>query len=390
MAFAFPESDFQSQIRTVEMHTTGEPTRIIYEGYPDLRGTLLEQRAQAKTGYDHIRRRLMYEPRGHYDMYGAVLRPFTELTESGKAQMGVLFMTNGGYSTMCGHATIALGRFLLDASEQGSTIFSKKTKLEHDPTIKTSLLYLHAPCGLLEVTVPTNAAGTASDPSRPVSFITVPSFATGINIQIPIPDAFRWPQLHDDQRVTADFSYGGAFYCMIEAAELGFPEGLASPNIPAMNFATRQLKAAINNDPELRHLFKHPDHDDLGFLYSIMIVDKQLGIAAEGTQGAETGLCFFSDQQIDRSPTGSAVQARIALARFELQLDDKWTYHSLVSNSWRGNGAFIGSAVENLGSHLDNSVFKVRVEGFAAYTGYSTFFVEAADPLGDDGFFFGK
>ena len=392
MAANFPESQFPGQIRTVEMHTTGEPTRIVYEGYPDLRGTLLEQRAQAKRDHDHIRRRLMYEPRGHYDMYGAVLRPFTELTESGKAHMGVLFMTNDGYSTMCGHATIALGRFLLDASEQESTISPNKTKLEHDPTTKTSLLYLHAPCGLLEVTVPTNDAGTASDPSRPVSFIGVPSFATGINIQIPIPDVFRWPELGVHYNVTADFSYGGAFYCMIHAAELGFPKGLQTPDVSAMDFATKQLKAAINDNPELRHLFQHPDHDDLGFLYSIIVVDKQLGVAAEGTQGAETGLCFFSDQQIDRSPTGSAVQARIALAiaRSNLQLGYRWTYHSLVSNRWNGKGAFVGSAIEKLGSHLDKPVSRVRVEGFASYTGYSTFFVEATDPLGDDGFFFGK
>ncbi len=220
----FPESQFRGQIRTVEMHTSGEPTRIIYEGYPDLKGTLLEQRAQAKRDHDHIRRRLICEPRGHYDMYGAVLRPHTELTESGNAHMGVLFMTNDGYSTMCGHATIALGRFLLDASEQGSTVFSKKTKLKHDSTTQTSLLYLHAPCGLLEVTVPTNDARTESDSSRPVSFVGVPSFPTGINIQIPIPEAFRWPQLDLDHSVTPDFSYGELFIAWSRQQSLASPK----------------------------------------------------------------------------------------------------------------------------------------------------------------------
>ncbi len=159
-----------------------------------------------------------------------------------------------------------------------------------------------------------------------------------------------------------------------------------------MNLATKQLKAAINGNPELRHLFQHPDHNDLGFLYSIMVVDKHLGLAAEGTKGAETGLCFFSDQQIDRSPTGSAVQARIALAiaKSELELAERFTYHSLVSNSWIEKGAFTGSAFENIGRHLDYPVFRVIVEGFASYTGYATFFVEATDPLGDDGFLLGR
>ena len=388
----FDDSSFQAQIRTVEMHTTGEPTRIVYEGYPELRGTLLEQRAQAKKDHDHIRRRLMYEPRGHYDMYGAVLRPHTELTESGDAHIGVLFMTNDGYSTMCGHATIALGRFLIDMSEQLSAMFPHRTRIRRDSNKKTALLKLHAPCGLLEVTVPTNNLGTKSDPTRPVSFKSVPSFATGFNVNIPISDAFSWPELGRRSSVTVDFSYGGAFYCMIQAKELGFPDGLKQPDITAMDLASKQLKAAINGNPELRHLFQHPEHDDLSFLYSVMIVDKQVGVAQQDTKGGETGLCFFADQQIDRSPTGSAVQARVALAvaKHELPMADRWTYHSLVSNSWNGKGAFIGSAVEIMGRHHDFPIIKVCVEGFASYTGHSTFFVEVTDPLGDGGFLFGK
>src|ERR1051326_2946907 len=91
-------------IECVEMHSTGEPTRIVVKGYPSLDGTLLQQRAQAKVQHDHVRKRLMLEPRGHADMYGAILRPETELTASGYAHIGVLFMHNEGYSTMCGHA----------------------------------------------------------------------------------------------------------------------------------------------------------------------------------------------------------------------------------------------------------------------------------------------
>ena len=159
-----------------------------------------------------------------------------------------------------------------------------------------------------------------------------------------------------------------------------------------MGLASKQLKAAINWNPALRYLFQHPDHDELSFLYAIMIVDKGLGAVAYGTKGAETGLCFFSDQQIDRSPTGSAVQARIALAiaKMELELGDRWTYHSLISNSWRGRGAFVGHAIEDTGSQSGFPAFKVRVKGLASYTDYSTFFVEATNQLGDDGFLFGK
>lgn len=398
MAVILDESQIIHHIKCVEMHTTGEPTRVIYEGFPDIQGTLLEQRAQAKREYDHVRRRLILEPRGHYDMYAAVLRPRTELTESGEAHMGTLFMTNDGFSTMCGHATIALGRFLLDTSE---AIFPQRANLKHDPNTNTALLKLHAPCGLLEVTVPTSNTGTTSDPSRPVSFISVPSFATGVSVHIPVTEDFRWPQLGHRDSVIGDFSYGGAFYCMIHATELGFDDGLANPNIPELNFATKQLKAAIKANPNLHELFQHPDHEDLGFLYSIIVVDKSLPVpvpsasASASTPTAETGLCFFASQQIDRSPTGSGVAARIALAiaTSTLPIGEKRTYHSLVSNRFHGKGAFIGSAVavKETPRHANNHpVVKVCVEGFAYYTGYSDFFVEQSDPMGDDGFVFGR
>src|SRR5262249_23176463 len=99
------------RIETVEMHTGGEPVRIVTAGYPAIPGrTILEKRRHARDHLDQFRRRLMFEPRGHYDMYG-VLPVDPDLPG---ADMAVLFIHNEGYSTMCGHATIALGRYALD------------------------------------------------------------------------------------------------------------------------------------------------------------------------------------------------------------------------------------------------------------------------------------
>ncbi|KAK4624483.1 Trans-L-3-hydroxyproline dehydratase [Fulvia fulva] len=378
-------------ITCVDLHTTGEPTRIVISGYPDLTGTLLEQRAEAKHSHDHIRRQLLLEPRGHSDMYGAILRQNTEQTASGDAHIGVLFATNSGYSTMCGHATIALGRVLLDTHDKA--VFSNRDKVAFDAETKTASLTLHAPCGLVHVTVPTNSNGTASDPTRPVSHISVPSFTTGINIKVFLKAPYRWPELCGRHHVTADFSYGGAFYCFITAAELGFPDGLSSPvDIDAMNVATRNLKAAINENSEMKHLFSHPDHNDLGFLYSIIVADKDAGVPIAQSTRAETGLCFFSDQQVDRSPTGSGVAARIALAqaRGELTKDESITYHSLLSNSLGGRGGFVGSLHEVVGMQGAFPVVRARVEGYASYTGTSTFVVEKDDALGQDGFLFDR
>ena len=98
-------------LTVVDMHTGGEPLRVITGGYPDIpRGTILEKRAYVRDNLDHLRKLLIFEPRGHYDMYGALL---VEPDLPG-ADLAVLFMHNEGYSTMCGHAIIALGRYAVD------------------------------------------------------------------------------------------------------------------------------------------------------------------------------------------------------------------------------------------------------------------------------------
>ena len=372
------------------MHTTGEPTRIIYKGFPSLPGTLLEQRALAKANHDHIRQQLILEPRGHWDMYGAVLCPDTELVASGEAHIGVLFMHNEGFSTMCGHATIALGRFLVDTHDL--RIFPKRNELVYDEVERTTMIDLHAPCGVVKITVPCKENGYRSDGMRQVSFVSVPSFATGIQIDVPIPENLRWPQLGNRASLVADISYGGTFYCIVPAVEMGFLGTLKKIDMAAMNIATRSLKEAINTNPKLQQYLRHPDSEDLGFLYSVMVVDASIGVAAEDTAGVETGLCFFADQQVDRSPTGGAVASRVALAHAKgsRKLGERWTYHSLVSNGFDGCGSFVGSVVEeleqpNVGGGSQACV-RVKVEGNAYYTGFHCFVVEDGDRIGAKGF----
>ncbi|CAG8908686.1 unnamed protein product [Penicillium egyptiacum] len=383
-------------ITCVEMHTAGEPTRIIWDGIPPLTGTLLEQRAQAKSQFDEFRRILMLEPRGHYDMYGAILRPQTELVSSGEAHIGVLFMHNEGFSTMCGHATLALGRFLVDVDEE---VFPRRKELRYDPLSRTTTLNLHVPCGVVEVTVPTLGSGR-SDASRPVSFVSVPSFATAISLQVPIPEKYRWAELHGKTAVTADFAYGGAYYCMVSAEELGFASGLGEVKLQDMDHATKLLKDAVVTNPDLQYLTRDMRTAEEGFLYGIMITDTRLGhvSASEGTAAAraqvdasseETGLCFFANQQIDRSPTGSCVAARVALAHAKGTLPggEKRIYNSLVTRAYRGLSGFVGSVFDDAGtSGGDKRSIRVCVEGYGYYTGYHSFVVEKEDGLGVDGF----
>ncbi|KAF7308017.1 Proline racemase [Mycena kentingensis (nom. inval.)] len=364
-------------IKIVDMHTSGEPTRIIVDGYPDLEGTtLLEKRRCARKRWDAIRQRLMREPRGHAEMYGAILVQETELTRAGEADIGVLFCHNEGYSTMCGHATVALGRFLVDTQDRRVFPSRDKLPIEHDAETGTdvTVLRLHAPCGVINVRVPT--VDGRSDAGRSVSFLGVPSYASALGLAVRL----------DDREVMVDIAFGGAFYAIVTDAALGFPSGLRSgteSSLDELNSATRRLKAAvIEQHPDA---LRHPDAD-LRFLYGVIVVDT----SQQTRSGEELGICFFADQQIDRSPTGSGVMARVALAvdKGLMRLGESRVYHSVVSamasvGDGPGDG-FRGTAVET----LEGQGTVVRVEGRAFYTGATSFVVEQEDTM-PDGFVVG-
>lgn len=377
-------------IKCIDMHTTGEPTRIIYSGFPRLTGTLLDQRDQAQSQYDNIRKRLMLEPRGHDAMYGAIIIPETELVHSGEAHIGVLFTHNGGFSTMCGHATIALGRFLVDTHDL--SVFPKRDDLVFDPATKQVAVNIHAPCGVVRVTVPTTADGQKSDPSRPVSFLSTPAYAAAIKLDVGIPAQVRWPELGSRESITVDVSYGGAFYALVDARDLGFKNGLKDVDLEAMSQAVKKLKKYLTTHPEVVQAMQHAEDPRLSFLYSVMVVDRELGSWPSGVDGTETGLCYFADNQIDRSPTGSCVTTRMALAHAKASrsLGQRWAYNSLVSNHFN-TGAFTAIIVEE---HVKVTEYNgevrdavvVCVEGSAYYTGAMTFVIEEGDVTSESGF----
>lgn len=371
------------------MHSTGEPTRIIYSGFPDLHGTLLDQRAQAAAQHDHIRRRTMLEPRGHNDMYGAIIRAETELVARGEAHVGVLFTHNGGFSTMCGHATIALGRFLVDTHDMA--VFPRRRELVVDAEAGAVDLNLHAPCGVVRVRVPVVDGGRRSDASRPVRFLSTPAFASGLRLEIPISPETRWPALGRRECVTLDVSYGGAFYAIVTAQELGFAHGLRNIDLDAVTRCVQKLKPYLSTRPEIVSAVQHPQDTRLSFLYSVMIVDSTFGAKPADVDGAETGLCYFADNQIDRSPTGSCVSARMALARAKglRGVGQRWAYNSLVSNAF-GTDMFNAEILEEVAIEgaegIASTGVVVQVEGQAFYTGSSTFVVEDGDAISSGGF----
>lgn len=332
----------------------------------------------------------MREPRGHKEMYGAIIVPETELTLSGEADVGVLFCHNGeymregisthphvlhkeGYSTMCGHGTIALGRFLVDTQEE--KVFPRRGQVQFDEEKAECRLRLHAPCGVVDVTVPSIRQGdkVQSDPDREVQFVSVESFAAAVDLEVEVPEELQWQELRDAGKsaVKFDIAYGGAFYVIVQEKELGFERIRDGVDVKRLDAATATLKQLVSARKEI---FRgHELAADLEYLYGVIVVDEGEGwVGLGGMDGGRVGACFFADQQLDRSPTGSGVSARVALAKAKGLLRDgeRVRFDSLLSAGAGGAaGAFVGSATAG---------GRAMVQGRAFYTGASAFVVEDA------------
>lgn len=326
------------RITTVEMHTGGEPVRIVTGGYPPVTGaTLQAKRRYAMTHLDHLRRRLMAEPRGHAEMYGVLpVEP-----DRPDADLAVLFLHNEGYSTMCGHAVIALGRFAVDRGLVPAC----------EPE---TIVRIQCPCGLVtaRVEVRDGRAGR-------VRFTSVPAFVLARDAVV-LTDTFG--------PVGLDVAYGGAFYGIVPAGELGLD--LHHSPLGRIVEAALQLKAAGAGQLEL----SHPDDPDLAFLYGIILTDGGSGAGTEPT----LNVCVFADGQVDRSPTGSGVTARMALLHRRGRTEPGRTH---LFRSVTG-AVFTGKVVATTTAGPHPAVV-VEVGGEAFYTGEAAFSREAGDPLGD-------
>jgi proline racemase len=325
-------------LRVIDMHTAGEPVRIVESGYPPLTGaTLLEKRREARERHDHLRRRLMLEPRGHGGMYGVI--PTTPTHPD--AAIAVLFTHQEGYSTMCGHATIALGRWLADSGAVPLSGAGASFRIE-------------APCGLLRVEVLPSAAEAPL-----VTFESVPSFASHLDQALEVPGYGR---------VRFDVAFGGAYYAILPASRIGLP--LMTTPLSELVRAGVAITSAVRTALPIRHTAA----PDLGFLYgTILTDDTQLG---SGGNDPSYNFCIFAEGQIDRSPTGSGVTARFALAaaRGEIGVGSSREVRGIS-----GQG-FIGTlvAAEPTAAGI---VSRVRVAGRAYYTARSEFVAEPEDPF---------
>ena len=285
------------RVLTVDAHAEGEPLRVIMSGFPQPEGTtVLERRQHARAHLDRFRSALVWEPRGHADMYGCLVMP----PVTAEADLAVLFIHNEGFSTMCGHGIIGVCTVLLE------TGYLPAREPEASVVIDT-------PAGLVRARATVDRGRV-----RDVRFVNVPSFAQALEERVDVP---AWGA------VTYDLAYGGAFYAFVDAAGLGLD--LEVSNVGAIIQAGREIKDAV----AASHEVVHPEEPDLGFLYGTIFTGP-----ASDPQHHSRHVCVFADGEVDRSPTGTGVSARLAIlhARGELETGKEITIESLIGTRFTG------------------------------------------------------
>ena len=245
----------RATLETIDLHAGGEPIRLIRSGYPRVPSApILERRRWVREYADGARQVLMYEPRGHRDMYGAVLLP----PHRDDADIAVLFMHNEGYSTMCGHGVIALTTGLI---EEGL----------YPATMPVTTIRWETPAGLVTARADVALGEDGGPEVRGVRFTNVPSYLHQSDIGVAVEGRGE---------VLVQLAFGGAYYGIVDAADLGLR--VVPESIEALASAGVTITEALRRD----HSPTHPTDADLGFVYGTIIVD-HVPVHRAGWSGAD-------------------------------------------------------------------------------------------------------
>jgi proline racemase len=266
-------------VRTVDYHTGGEPFRIVPEPPVPIPGPTVAQRrvhAMADRDVDGLRRLLCHEPRGHADMYGGFLVP----PDDDGAHLGVLFWHKDGFSTACGHGTIALGTWAV-----------RSGLVPADPA-GTTEVRIDVPSGRVTARVHTQGGKV-----RDVDFVSVPSWSVAHDV----------PVATSRGTVAVDVGFGGAFYAQLDVATLGLT--LTPHHVPALVALGREVKRALDRGPHARH----PNDERLSGIYGTVLYE-DLGRTPAGDLH-QRNVTVFADGEVDRSPCGSGTASRLAVLR---------------------------------------------------------------------------
>ncbi len=324
------------KIKTIDMHTGGEPLRVIIDGLPELKGNnVLDYRNYMRDNYDYLRTALMHEPRGHADMYGCILLP----PNDDKGDFGILFLHNEGYSTMCGHAIIAITTLAIEMNWIDVKEGENQLKID-------------APCGRI-----TSFAKVKNGKVEGVYFHCVPSFVVALDQTVEVEGLGT---------VIYDLAYGGAFYAYVDATKLRLD--LIPENYNVLIQKGMDIKRAVIKTSKL---VKHPFEKDLSFLYGTIFIG---GPISNGIDSRN--VCIFAEGEVDRCPTGSGVSGRLPIhyKRNEITIGESMTVESITGS------VFKGSVVRTEQYGPFEAVIP-QVEGTAHIIGQNEFVIDPDDPF---------
>jgi proline racemase len=329
-------------LRTIDAHAAGEPLRLIVDGLPRPVGkTMLQKREWMRRHVDHVRRALMLEPRGHADMYGALL---TEPVSPG-SHAGVLFMHNEGYSTMCGHGVIAVTTI---AIERGLLTEGERPQ-EHRRD-----LVLDTPAGTIHARA--RVVGSTDQPRvDSVAFINVPSFVYSAGHAVKV----------GTRELRVDIAFGGAFYAIVDTEAIGIP--LEVPRLPELRRIATDIKASLERSASITH----PADPGLTGLYGVIFTGPP-----HDPEAHLRNLTVFADAEVDRSPCGTGTSAVMAVldAMGLLPGGGAFVHESLIGTLFRGR-------VARRSQVGDLPAIVPEIEGSAWITGEHTFHINEDDPL---------
>jgi proline racemase len=326
-------------VTCVDYHTAGEPFRIVTSAIPELSGTAVaDRREQAREhkDVDAIRRLLCHEPRGHADMYGCFQVP----PNDAGAHLGVLFWHKDGYSTACGHGTIALGVWAVQSG-----------LVDADPDGESDVV-VDVPSGRVIARVRSEGGVV-----RSVAFRNVASYVLAECVPITTSRGATEVAL----------VYGGAIYATVAASEFGL--SVVGSDLGDLIRVAREIRQQI----DAAGLASHPDDARLSGLYGTIFYDD---FGRSGGSVRQRNVTVFADGEVDRSPCGSGTAGRLAelVADGEVGIGDELIHESIVGTTFRAR------AVERLVVHGRSAIIP-EVEGMAYRTGEHRFELDPEDPL---------
>ena len=326
---------FEAQLQVVDAHTVGEFCRVVIGGFPEPEGnTMIEKKKWMEHNYDHVRTALMFEPRGHHDMFGAFLcEPVNK-----EADFGVMFMDTGGYLNMCGHCTI------------GAVTVAIEAGLVESHEGENSVV-LDAPAGLIRTT-----AIVKDGKVENVTLTNVPAFVYKENLSVTV----------DGQEIPFTISFGGSFFALVDTTKLNIGE-INPKTVPQYTKLGMKMMEIINKEIPVKHPLLHFDTVDLVEFY---------GPTPNPDKATMRNVVVFGDAMADRSPCGTGTSAKLATLHHwgEIKVGEEFIYESFIGTTFKG-------VIKETTKVADFDAVIPMITGSCYLTGVGTYLIDGTDPL---------